>query len=157
MIFILRRKRRITVLMNKGILVGIWGRVYRLQGGCGYLGTEWVCAARQRRVFGDGRQFKTALPHANRAAFRRTNCQLRLRKAGEPAFPSLRKQWISPALRTPVNCLLRGRAVLNCLCTEILLAYDLASAVMQKPLKIITPAVKYRSRWKFGQVRYCDI
>lgn len=55
MIFILRRKRRITVLMNKGILVGIWRRVcigckaatgiwgrngYVLQGSGGYLGTD---------------------------------------------------------------------------------------------------------------------
>jgi hypothetical protein len=70
MIFILRRKRRITVLMNKGILVGIWGRVYRLQSSDGYLGK-------------DGNS--------------------------KPPFPTL------PGL-------LRGRAVLNCLCTEILLA-----------------------------------
>lgn len=85
MIFILRRKRRITVLMNKGILVGIWRRVcigckaatgiwgrngYVLQGSGGYLGK-------------DGNS--------------------------KPPFPTL------PGL-------LRGRAVLNCLCTEILLA-----------------------------------
>ena len=56
----------------------------------------------------DGRA-EPPLPHTNRATLRRTNCQLRLRKSGEPSFLSLRRQWISPPLSAPVNRLLCGR------------------------------------------------
>ena len=61
-----------------------------------------------------------ALWHTNWATFRQTNCQLRLRKSGKPSFLSLRKQWILPSLRTPMNRLLRQRAIRPFLCIEIL-------------------------------------
>lgn len=74
----------------------------------------WKCS-----VLRNGRKFRIALSHANRVTFRQTNCQLRLRKSGKPSFLSLRKQWILPALRAPVNRSLRERAILNFLCIEI--------------------------------------
>ena len=42
--------------------------------------------------------------HSNGATLRRTNCLRRLRNSGEPSFLSLRKQWISPPLKAPLNC-----------------------------------------------------
>ena len=35
------------------------------------------------------------------ATRRQTNCQLRLKRSGEPSRLSLRRQWISSSLRTP--------------------------------------------------------
>ncbi len=38
-------------------------------------------------------------PHANGTTFRRTNCQLRLKRSGIPSRLSLRRQWIPSPLK----------------------------------------------------------
>ena len=53
----------------------------------------------------------TARPfsHANGTTFRRTNCQLRLKRSGMPSRLSLRRQWIPSLLKAfPTVCFGRG-------------------------------------------------
>ena len=56
------------------------------------------------------------LSHANGTSFRRTNCQLRLKRSGMPSRLSLRRQWIPSPLKAFLTvCFGRGAGCICCL------------------------------------------